>query len=239
MQKRVRECEAKGISVLCGPEAILGGLADYSDDPSRFAIRSNDGQLPAVLSPLASDTVTSIVGFTELGSDGALYNAAAVFERGRVAGIYRKIHPAIRRSVYAAGSQIPVFRTGVLTFGAIICNDSNFPALAREIAAQGATVLFIPTNNGLPNERVSPRLNEAARDVDVALARENRIWIVRADVAGRNAKLTSYGSSEIVDPDGIVVQQAGILSTDLLIAEIEVIEVANPVKHRCQHSMGP
>jgi predicted amidohydrolase len=176
---------------------------------------------------LASDTVTSIVGFTELGTDGALYNAAAVLERGRVAGVYRKFHPAIRRSVYAAGSQTPVFRIGALTFGILICNDSNFPALAREMAARGATVLFVPTNNGLPPERASLKLNEAAREVDVSLAVENRIWIVRADVAGRNGQLTSFGSSEIVDTDGRVVQQAGYLSTELLVAEIEARKLAS------------
>ena len=89
MQQCVRECETNGVSVLCFPEAILGGLADFSDNPGRLAIRTDDGQLTAVLEPLASDTVTSIVGFTELGHDGALYNAAAVYQRGRVTGLYR------------------------------------------------------------------------------------------------------------------------------------------------------
>src|SRR5215471_12912833 len=147
MQQRVHECEANGISVLCCPEAILGGLADFSDNPGRFAIRTDYGQLASVLAPLASDRVTSIVGFTELGPDGALYNAAVVFERGGVAGLYRKIRPAIRRSVYAPGSETAVFRAGELVFGIMICNDSNYPELAPRMAAQGATALFIPTNN--------------------------------------------------------------------------------------------
>jgi len=108
MQRCVRACEEIGISVLCCPEAILGGLADFSDNPRRFAIRTADGQLASILAPLADDSVTSIIGFTELGHDSQLYNAAAVFQRGRVVGLYRKIHPAIRRSVYAAGSETPV-----------------------------------------------------------------------------------------------------------------------------------
>ena len=103
IERQVRLCETEGITVLCCPEAILGGLADYGDNPNMFAIRSDNGQLDSVLAPLASNTVTSIIGFSELASDGTLYNAAAIFERGRVLGLYRKIHPAIRRSVYAAG----------------------------------------------------------------------------------------------------------------------------------------
>ena len=106
-------------------------------------------QLHRVLAPRASETVTSIISFTELADD-RLYSAAAVFHLGRVAGLYRKLHPAIRRSVYSAGTQTPVFRVGGLTLGIVICNDSTFSEPAKAIAVQGATALFIPTNNGLP-----------------------------------------------------------------------------------------
>jgi predicted amidohydrolase len=222
MQQCVRECETNGVSVLCFPEAILGGLADFSDNPGRLAIRTNDRQLNTVLEPLASDTVTSIVGFTELGHDDALYNAAAVYQRGRVTGLYRKIHPAIRRSVYSAGSETPVFSAGELTFGIVICNDSNYPELARCMAVQNAAALFIPTNNGLPNGRASLELNAAARSMDVALATNHRIWVIRADVVGRNGKLTCFGCSEIVDPEGNVIQEARLERADLLVAEIEL-----------------
>lgn len=222
MQQRVRECESNGCSVLCCPEAILGGLADFSDNPGGLAIRTDNGQLASVLSPLASNTVTSIVGFTELGSNGALYNAAAVFQSGRVAGLYRKIHPAIRRSIYHPGSETPIFRAGGLTFGIVVCNDSNFPELGQRVAAQGADCLFIPTNNSLPKERASLELNDAARTADVALAIDNGLWVVRSDVAGQNGRLTCFGCSEIVDPRGTVVQEARQGHVDLLMAEIEV-----------------
>src|SRR5262245_6874967 len=68
IRERVAQCEAEGISVLCCPEAILGGLADYSSDPTRFAVATH--RIESVLSPLASNTVTTIVGLTELGDDG-------------------------------------------------------------------------------------------------------------------------------------------------------------------------
>ena len=170
MQQRVWECETNGFSVLCCPEAILGGLADYSDNPGRLAIRTDNGELAFVLAPLASDTVTSIVGFTELSRDGIMYNASAIFQRGRVAGLYRKIRPAIRWSVYSPGLETLAFCAGELTFGIVICNDSNHPELSRHMATQGATSLFIPTNNGLPNRRHSLELNVAARRTDIALA---------------------------------------------------------------------
>jgi 5-aminopentanamidase len=221
MQERVAWCEAEGVSILCCPEAILGGLADYSENPARLAIRTDNAQLDSVLAPLASNTVTSIVGFTELASNGEIFNAAAVFHRGRVAGVYRKIHPAVRRSVYAAGSETPVFRVGELTFGIVVCNDSNYSEPARLMVVQGATALFIPTNNGLPNERAYAELVEEARNADIDRAVENGIWVIRADVAGQNGELMSYGASGIVDPDGNVLQQAKLQSIDVLVADIE------------------
>jgi predicted amidohydrolase len=240
MRQRLRECEANGVRLLCCAEAILGGLADYSDEPRRFAIRADDGQLASVLAPLASETVTSIVGFIELAPDGALYNAAVVFQHGCVTGLYRNIHPALRRSVYSAGSETPVFRAGELTFGILICNDSNYPELVRRMVAQGASALFIPTNNGLPNGRASPEVNAAARDTDVALATENHLWVIRADVAGQNGFLTCFGCSEIVDPQGNVVQEGRIGREDLLVAniEIETTQAKAPAPRGLQSSLA-
>ena len=90
-----------------------------------------------------------------------------------------------------------MFRAGELTSGIVICNDSNYPELARCMAVQNAAPSSLPTNNGLPNGRASLELNAAARNTDVALATKHRIWVIRADIVGRNGKLTSFGCSEI------------------------------------------
>jgi predicted amidohydrolase len=222
IRARVRVCEAEGVAILCCPEAILGGLADQIEDPARLAISVGTGQLEAVLAPLASDVTTTIVGFTELGEDGHLYNAAAVFHRGSVGGVYRKLHPAIRQSVYRAGCHVPVFRVAALTFGIVICNDSNFPELANQMASRGATVLFVPSNNALSPPKGGGEIVAEARRVDVATAIANGMWVIRADVAGQTAELTSHGSSAIVDPKGTVVRTPVALSEDVIAAAIEV-----------------
>jgi predicted amidohydrolase len=223
IRTRVEWCEAEGITILCCPEAILGGLADYARHPTQFAIAADDGGLDSALAPLASDTVTTIVGFTELADGGRLYNAAAVFQRGSVVGLYRKLYPAIHRSVYEAGREVPVFQVGELTFGIVICNDSNYFEPARLMAAQGATALFVPTNNGLPAARAGAELAAQARNVDIARAVENGMWVIRADVAGSNGELVSCGSSGIVDPDGMVAPSARQMSDDLIVAEIDTV----------------
>lgn len=221
IRKQVEWCESAAVEILCCPEGILGGLADYATDPSAIAIDVKDGRLNAILAPLASDKVTTILGFTEIDRRGLLYNAAAVFQKGSVVGLYRKLYPAINKSVYEAGDKIPVFTVGTLRFGILICNDSNYYEPARLMAAQGAAALFVPTNNGLPPTKAGPEIIAAARTADIARAIENNVTVIRADVAGRTADLVSYGSSGIVDRDGMVLGSALQLRADLVVADIE------------------
>src|SRR5262249_48630706 len=143
------------------------------------------------------------------------------FHQGSVVGIYRKLYPAINTSVYAAGDKMPVFTIGDLTFGIIICYDSNYYEPARIMAAQGATALFVPTNNGLPEAKAGPELVAEARNVDIARAIENNVSVIRADVAGRMESLVSYGASGIVDRNGMVLGAAQPLAPDLIAAEIK------------------
>jgi predicted amidohydrolase len=102
----------------------------------------------------------------------------------------------------------------------VICNDSNYLEPARIMAARGATALFVPTNNGLPPDKARADVVAHTRNVDIARAIENRVWIIRADVAGRTAELVSDGASGIVDPHGMVLRSAGRSTEDLLVAEI-------------------
>ena len=225
IRTRVEWCESHGVVILCCPEAILGGLADNAADPGKFAIDTRGDQLARALAPLASDTVATIVGFTEVTGTGRLYNTAAVFHKGSVIGLYRKLYPAINRSVYDAGDRMPVFQVGRLTFGIVIYNDSNYPEPARVMASQGATALFIPTNNALPPEKADVAAH--ARNVDIALAIENNVCVVRADVAGRANGMVSYGSSGIVDPHGNVLQSAQQLTEELIVADLDVSRTAS------------
>ncbi len=116
---------------------------------------------------------------------------------------------------------MPVFTVGGLTFGILICLDSNYYEPARIMAAKGAAALFVLSNNGLPPAKGGPELAAEARGCDIARAVENSVFVIRADVAGRSESLVSHGSSGIVDPDGRILQTARELGPDLLVAEIE------------------
>ena len=82
LRTQIDVCEDKGVEILCCPEAVLGGLADYSDRPSELAFNIENGQLEEFLSPLTSETVSTIIGFTE-SANTRLYNTAALLHEKR------------------------------------------------------------------------------------------------------------------------------------------------------------
>lgn len=228
IREQVEWCESEGVEILCCPEGVLGGLADYARQPADIAIDVERGQLHTLLAPLAGGGVATILGFTEVDRSGRLYNSAAVYHRREVVGIYRKLYPAINNSIYEAGDTLPVFTVGDLTFGILICLDSNYYEPARIMASRGAAALFVPTNNGLPSSKAGPELVAEARNVDIARAIENNVYVIRADVAGRMENLVSYGSSGIVAPDGTVLKSSRHLATELIVADIKT----TPSQHR-------
>lgn len=230
IRTQVAVCEQERVEFLCCPEAIVGGLADYAPDPQSIAIDSH--QLESVLEPLHSETVTTVIGFTERSGTDTLFNSAAILHRGKVAGVYRKVHPAIRRSVYAAGAEAPVFTLNGVTVGIVICYDSQFPDLVDAMAIKGAALLFIPTNNGLPRDRDPSGLVDEARALDVAHATRNQLCVVRADVVGDNAALACEGASGIVNPSGDVVARPSSTAPELLRAELTSVPVSVPTESR-------
>ncbi len=225
---QVERCETLGARILCCPEGMLGGLADYVDDPWAIAVDVSGGQLHDLLNPLASPDVAIIVGFTEIDrASGRLYNSAAIWQDGSVIGVYRKVYPAINRSVYHHGEELPVFTAQGLTFGVVICNDSNYVEPARVMAYKGAAALFIPTNNGLPSSKGGAALVPLARAIDIARAVENSVSVIRADVVGSTGKLECHGSSGIVDPNGHVLQEAAPLAESLVVVDIDAVPRTN------------
>jgi predicted amidohydrolase len=220
LRDRVRECERGGVSLLCCPEGALGGLADYVDAPDTIAIPRGGDSLSKLLAPLASDSVTAIIGFTERDVDGRYYNAAAVYSRGNVLGVYRKRHPAIRRSRYSPGSEVPVFSVAGVIIGILICRDSVDTNLAARLIQQGAQVLCIPTNNAMPTDRGGPHLIGEIRALDAQHATTLGVPVVRADVIGTFHGLTSVGASMVTSPGQSQMHARGTPDGELIVGSV-------------------
>jgi len=74
---------------------------------------------------------------------------------------------------------------------------------------------------GLAGEARQSESRRRARGIVGANRAGFRITQIRADVAGTDGELMSYGSSGIVDPDGKVVQEASLQTADLLVVDFD------------------
>jgi Predicted amidohydrolase len=165
--------------------------------------------------------MTVIVGFTERDPSGRVFNAAAVLRDGRVADVYRKVYPGYRTAI-SAGDSLPVFQHRSSPFGVVICNDLWYVEPARVLAAAGAAILFVPTNNGHPRE-VTPSFRARGENLPIARAVENATTVVVADIAGVQGNRVAHGFTCIIDPDGVVLARAEPSIETLLIADVEPV----------------
>src|SRR5262249_34424440 len=142
--------------------------------------------------------------------------------RGSVRGVYRKRHPAIRRSCYAAGTQTPVFDVDGLRLGILICRDSTDRALAAAFVSRGAQLLVVPTNNAMPAGRGGESLIAETRAIDLEYATSLGVPVARADVVGSMRGLWSAGSSVIIASGGARVWTPADGASGLVIGDVAV-----------------
>jgi len=181
---------------------------------------ANDPQLQMQVSSLASRLGTHmLVGgsayeFLKTRCRPYLLNGAFLFDpQGRLAGRYYKVHLVpfgevvplrgylplleryrVRDEDYASGPEVrPIGDLGVM-----ICFESIFPGISRELVRRNARLLVVMTNDGWFKRTSAPEQHLA---FSVFRAVENRRWLVR------NA---ATGISCLVDPRGRVTRRLGL-----------------------------
>ncbi|MBC2641269.1 MULTISPECIES: carbon-nitrogen hydrolase family protein [unclassified Rhodococcus (in: high G+C Gram-positive bacteria)] len=132
--------------------------------------------------------------------DDKIYNTAvAVSPLGEVVARYRKIFPWQPYEQTSPGNEFVVFDIpGTGRIGLAICYDGSFPETARQLAWLGADVIIQPT-------LTTTRDREMELVCSRANAWTNQVYVVNvngADPAG-------VGASVVVDPEGVIRQQAG------------------------------
>jgi apolipoprotein N-acyltransferase len=107
--------------------------------------------------------------------------------RGEFLAVYGKNHntspgepPIITSGVY------PVYETSLGRLATLICNDVHFTDVSRKLARNGAQLIAVPTLEiaGIALEQVAQ---------SVMRATENRVAVVKADVAYAAAIIDPYG----------------------------------------------
>jgi len=106
--------------------------------------------------------IVLITSLFEKVMDGIYYNTAVVFDKGEIAGKYRKTHipddPGFYEKFYfTPGDEIEPIDTSIGRLGILICWDQWYPEAARIMALKGAEIIIYPTAIGYlicPENRV-------------------------------------------------------------------------------------
>ena len=140
------------------------------------------------------------------GEDGRGLNQAVAMAPGRTeVGRYCKIHPfsyAGETNHYAPGERVGTFVWGEATVAPFICYDLRFPEVYRLAVVRGAAVLVTIAN--FPTARVDHWIH-----LLVARAIENQAYVVGVNRVGSDPNVDYPGRSLVVDPQGLILADAG------------------------------
>lgn len=217
----------KGAKVVCYPELFLTPWFPKQEDPSLFSLAAEDSSdaLRNFADVSAGTGSVIIVPFFE-AAKGKYYNSAAVFDSGRLLGVYRKVHlpdlPRYREQFYFSPGDtgFPVFETSQGRIGIQICWDNLFPEGSRILALKGAEVIIAPTAS-------SQDTHSLWEQAVTANAFANNLFIFRVNRVGREDGLCFYGRSFCAGPWGELVSERAAGTEAIVLADANTEERAS------------
>jgi predicted amidohydrolase len=213
----LEEARGAGAELLVLPECHVPGYMFGSFEEALPFAEEIPGPAVSVLEEASARLgVWVVCGMLERDGD-LLRNAAVLVGPEGLAGVYRKTHLpflGVDRFV-TAGDELSVWDTPLGRIGVEICYDLRFPEVTRTLALAGADLVAHPTN--FPTAaRIQTEL------ITVARAAENRIYLLTANRVGKERWGEFCGWSQIVDPYGARLAEAGETEEALLVAEVDL-----------------
>jgi predicted amidohydrolase len=214
---RLAEAAAQGAELLVLPECAIPGYMFSSVEEALPHAEEIPGPSTEALERACRRLDLHVVcGLLERDGD-ALRNAAVLVGPGGLLGTYRKTHlPFLGVDRFVVpGDELPVFDTPLGRIGIEICYDLRFPEVTRTLALRGADMVAHPTN--------FPMAAKAQTElITVARAAENRVYLLTANRVGKERWGEFCGWSQIVDPYGTRLAEAGEREETLLLADVDL-----------------
>jgi beta-ureidopropionase len=171
--------------------------------------------------------VVVVLNLYERQGDRAYDSSPVIDADGRLLGVTRMLHIAHmpgfwEQSYYTPGDRgMPVYDTAAGRVGVAICYDRHYPEVMRALALQGAELVVIPQAGSVgewPDGLYEAELRVAAFQNGYFTALANRV--------GREEPLEFAGESFVCDPAGRVVARAPAGHDHILVADVDLSEVA-------------
>jgi predicted amidohydrolase len=121
-----------------------------SDDDSVIASSFRRDEILTALADLSARLGLVLVGGSLVEHvDGSLFNRCYIFDSGRIAGYYDKIHPFDNegRGLIKEGNEYKVFDVRDVRIGILICADVLYPGSFKNIRGLQPDIIFVPTTS--------------------------------------------------------------------------------------------
>lgn len=214
---RLEEAANQGAQLLVLPEcAIPGYMFDSAAEAMPYA-EEIPGPSTEVLERECGRLGMHVVcGVLERDGD-ALHNSAVLVGPEGLIGTYRKTHlPFLGVDRFVVpGDEFTVYDTPLGRIGVEICYDLRFPEVTRTLALRGADIIAHPTNFPLA---ARPQTEFITR----ARAAENRVYVLTSNRIGKERSAEFCGWSQIVEPHGARLAEAGANEEALLVGEVDL-----------------
>lgn len=212
------EAENQAAEVIVMPESLI--------DPKRREVSPAD--MNAIINNLAGNYSGTVIvgGFRNEG--GNRYNAAFFWHQGAIEATYDKhflvpfaeYAPAVLaafspagKTLYTRGAALQVPQAGGITFGALVCQEVNYPEAGTRPTANGAELLVSGANDGFvrtsgfitwlaPTDPGYPWFQQIEYRYAKFRAVENGRYLLRSTKVGIAGIISPTGESVEIIPSG-------------------------------------
>lgn len=212
---QLEQAASEHCDLIVFPECALSGYMFSDAQTTRGCAEPVPGpSTEALAHTCARLGLHCVLGLLELDGE-RLHNTAVLIGPGGLIGRYRKSHIAcIGADCFTVPGEEPyvVHDTAIGRIGIQICYDWRFPEITRVLALAGAEIVVHPTNSPAP-------ARELAEFITRTRAVENAVFFLTANRCGEEQGTSFFGWSQIVDPNGRRLVEAGdgevMISADL------------------------
>ncbi|MBM3236278.1 acyltransferase [Candidatus Poribacteria bacterium] len=176
------------------------------------------GATTRALKKLAEERNVYLVAGIAEEADGKFYNSAVLVSPSGEVNVYRKAHLFNEEKRWFTPGNTPfeVYDIGLAQIGLMICFDWFFPEVTRILSLKGAQIICHPANLLLPY----------CQNAMVTRCLENRVFAITCNRTGIEERsitnsLRFTGKSQIVNPEGTVLTQAGEIGEAIRVITIE------------------
>jgi NAD+ synthase (glutamine-hydrolysing) len=217
----IHRAKGKAADIVIFPELAICGYPPEDLLLKDHFVKDNMKILQSLIKKVHG--ITAVIGFVDTDRDKNLFNAAAVIQNRKLAGVYHKEElPNYgvfdEKRYFQAGTINKVFAHGKVCFGVTICEDIWIEDGIYKRQAKRCTHLLInisssPYDLGKLQQREKLLKNRA---------KQTKTFICYANLVGGQDELVFDGGSIIVDPKGKIVASGKQFEEDLILADLSI-----------------